>query len=59
MIAGSVEVYTLSWEGLASWSSTIGRYTLPALVGNTVGGVAFVAVLAHVQFVEGADAQDL
>jgi len=54
VIAGSIEVFALSWQGLAPWTSTFGGYTLPALAGNMVGGVALVAALAHVQFIEGA-----
>jgi formate/nitrite transporter FocA (FNT family) len=55
VIAGSAEVFALSWQGLEPWTATVGRYTLPALVGNTLGGVALVAALAHVQFIEGAE----
>lgn len=59
VIAGSAEVFALSWQGLEPWTRTFGGYTLPALVGNTLGGVALVAALAHVQFIEGAEALEL
>jgi formate/nitrite transporter FocA (FNT family) len=55
VIAGSAEVFTLSWQGLEPWTTTVGAYALPALIGNTVGGVALVAALAHVQFIEGTE----
>jgi formate/nitrite transporter FocA (FNT family) len=55
VIAGSIEVFALSWQGLEPWTRTVGGYTLPALAGNTIGGVALVAALAHVQFIEGAE----
>jgi formate/nitrite transporter FocA (FNT family) len=55
VIAGSAEAFTLSWQGLEPWTATFGGYTIPALLGNTLGGVALVAALAHVQFIEGAE----
>lgn len=55
VVAGSIDVFALSWQGLAPWTRTLGAYTLPALAGNTVGGVALVAALAHVQFIEGTE----
>jgi formate-nitrite transporter family protein len=59
VIAGSVEVYALSWMGAASWGATFGGFTIPSLIGNMLGGIALVAALAHVQFIEGAEALDL
>jgi formate-nitrite transporter family protein len=59
VVAGSVEVFALAAGGRAGWLSAFVYYTLPALLGNTVGGVALVAALGHVQYVAGADAQDL
>ena len=59
VIAGSCEVFALSWQGLEPWTRTFGGYTLPSLVGNTIGGVALVAALAHVQYMEGAEALEL
>lgn len=49
IIAGSVEVlYTIS-TGETSWAAYLGGYMLPALIGNTIGGVALVAWLNHAQ----------
>jgi len=53
VIAGSIEVFMLAWNGVQPWTSALGGYTVPALIGNTLGGVALVAALAHVQFIEG------
>jgi formate/nitrite transporter FocA (FNT family) len=55
VVAGSVEVFVLSAQGLVPWLATLLGFTLPALAGNTVGGVALVAALGHAQFVEGED----
>jgi formate/nitrite transporter FocA (FNT family) len=59
VIAGSVDVYTLAWQGSIGWGAALGGFTLPALIGNTLGGVALVAALAHVQFIEAAEVHDL
>jgi formate/nitrite transporter FocA (FNT family) len=55
VVAGSVEVFTLAAQGAIPWSTALLSFTVPALIGNTVGGVTFVAALAHAQFVEGED----
>ena len=55
VIAGSVEVFALASMKLTSWSTAFLAFTLPALIGNTIGGVTFVAALSHAQFVEGED----
>lgn len=55
IIAGSVEVlYTIS-TGETSWSAYLGGYMLPALIGNTAGGVALVAWLNHAQVSNDSD----
>jgi formate/nitrite transporter FocA (FNT family) len=59
VIAGSVEVFFLSWMGLQPWTTTVAAYTVPALIGNTVGGVMLVAALAHVQYIEGTEGVEL
>jgi formate/nitrite transporter FocA (FNT family) len=51
VVAGSVEMFYLSTTGALSWSQALGGYVLPALLGNTVGGVALVAALNHAQVV--------
>jgi formate-nitrite transporter family protein len=55
VVAGSVEVFTLAASGLMRWWQVLAFFTLPALAGNTLGGVALVAALSHAQFVEGED----
>ncbi len=49
VIAGSVESQFLVWAGDISWWDAIGGYTLPALIGNTIGGVSMVAAVNHAQ----------
>ena len=59
VIAGTAEAFVLSWQGLESWPATLGGYMVPSLIGNTIGGVALVAAIAHVQYIEGTETQDL
>jgi formate-nitrite transporter family protein len=49
VIAGSVEAQFLVWAGKISWWDAIGGFTLPALIGNTIGGVSMVAAVNHAQ----------
>jgi formate/nitrite transporter FocA (FNT family) len=49
VIAGSVEVFTLAALGEASWGQVLGGFTVPALLGNILGGVLLVAGLNHAQ----------
>jgi formate-nitrite transporter family protein len=49
IIAGSVEVLYTIFTGETSWGAYLGGYMLPALIGNTLGGVALVAWLNHAQ----------
>jgi formate/nitrite transporter FocA (FNT family) len=49
IIAGSVEMLFMVSTGQASWATVLGGYMLPALIGNTAGGVALVAWLNHAQ----------
>ena len=48
-IAGSVEAFYAASSGIASWLSAVGGFVIPALLGNIVGGVVFVAILNHGQ----------
>ncbi|WP_029034727.1 formate/nitrite transporter family protein [Salinimicrobium terrae] len=48
-IAGSVEVFTLAFMEQTSWGNALINFTIPALIGNIIGGVAIVAVLNHAQ----------
>jgi formate-nitrite transporter family protein len=47
-IAGSVEVFFVAASGHATWAAA-GMFILPAVMGNVVGGVTFVAMLNHGQ----------
>jgi anaerobic selenocysteine-containing dehydrogenase len=55
VIAGSIEVFTLSALGELSWVTALVNYTLPSLIGNTIGGVVLVALVNHAQVVAGND----
>jgi formate/nitrite transporter FocA (FNT family) len=51
VIAGAVEAFYAGLNGIRGWPELIGGYGLPTLIGNTIGGVTLVAVLAHAQIV--------
>ncbi|MFN2623445.1 MAG: formate/nitrite transporter family protein [Chthoniobacterales bacterium] len=51
IIAGAVEAFYAGLNGLRTWTELIASYGLPTLIGNTIGGVTLVAVLAHAQIV--------
>ena len=53
IIVGSVEVLYLAATGGTSYGTYVMRFMLPALLGNTIGGVALVAALNHAQVVAG------
>jgi formate/nitrite transporter FocA (FNT family) len=57
-IAGSIEVLFLAVTGQVGIGTFLGGFLLPALVGNSVGGVALVAALNHAQVVAGHEARD-
>jgi formate-nitrite transporter family protein len=48
-IAGSVEAFFAASTGITSWLAALGGFTVPAVLGNIVGGVVFVAMLNHGQ----------
>ena len=48
-IAGSVEAFYCGLLGATSWADVLGNFVVPALVGNVIGGVVFVALLNHGQ----------
>lgn len=48
-IAGSVEAFYRAARHDASWGTMAGQFVVPALLGNIVGGVLFVALLNHGQ----------
>ncbi|MFZ0242968.1 MAG: formate/nitrite transporter family protein [Desulfobacterales bacterium] len=49
IIAGSVSACYILMMGGASFGSFLFRFFIPALLGNIIGGVAFVAALNHAQ----------
>lgn len=51
VIAGSVETAHAAFAGAISWDGYVG-YVLAALLGNTAGGVVFVALLNYAQVKE-------
>jgi formate-nitrite transporter family protein len=51
IIAGAVEAFYAGLNGLRTWPALLVSYGLPTLIGNTIGGVTLVAVLAHAQIV--------
>lgn len=51
VIAGSVEVFEVAWTGAGSWNQALFGYTLPALIGNILGGVSLVTAINHAQVV--------
>jgi formate/nitrite transporter FocA (FNT family) len=53
IIAGSVEVMYFAAIGGTSFGSYLTHYMLPTLLGNTLGGVALVAMINHAQVVAG------
>jgi formate/nitrite transporter FocA (FNT family) len=53
VIAGSVGAYYLVAGGDISLGTALAGFTIPALIGNTVGGVMLVAALNHAQVSSG------
>jgi formate/nitrite transporter FocA (FNT family) len=53
IIAGSVEVLFLAFQGGVSLGWALGGYMLPTLIGNTIGGVLLVAALNYAQATTG------
>ena len=49
VIAGSTEVAYAAFAGAVSWTEYAIGFIVPALIGNILGGVVFVAVLNHAQ----------
>jgi formate/nitrite transporter FocA (FNT family) len=53
IIAGSTDVAYLVARGVATWGDYLGRFAIPTLLGNTLGGVTLVAALNYAQVVGG------
>lgn len=58
IIAGSVDVLFLVFTGELGWTGYLGRFMVPTLLGNTIGGTLLVAALNHAQVVGGRDEPD-
>ena len=52
VIAGSTETAFAAMHGAIGWSDYLMGFLVPALIGNSVGGVVFVALLNHAQVKE-------
>jgi formate-nitrite transporter family protein len=52
VIAGSAEAAFAAMQGAIGWSAYFVGFLLPALIGNSIGGVVFVALLNHAQVKE-------
>ena len=52
VIAGSSEAALAAMRGAAGWDRYAVGFLLPALIGNSFGGVVFVALLNHAQVKE-------
>jgi formate/nitrite transporter FocA (FNT family) len=50
-IAGSAEVLISVFAGETSWAEYLGRFLLPATLGNTIGGLVLVTLLNYGQVV--------
>ncbi len=49
VIAGSINAFALASAGELGWAKAFAGFTLPALLGNILGGVGLVACLNHAQ----------
>lgn len=52
VIAGSIETAFAAMRGEIGWDQYVIGFLVPALVGNSIGGVVFVALLNHAQVKE-------
>jgi formate/nitrite transporter FocA (FNT family) len=52
VIAGAAETGFAAMHGLIGWDQFAFGFLLPALVGNSIGGIVFVALLNHAQVKE-------
>ena len=59
VIAGSVDVMYLAFGHHIDWTDCFGRFVVPALLGNIIGGVSLVAAINHAQVVAEGNAKDL
>ena len=52
VIAGSAETAFAAMQGAIGWDQYFLGFLIPALIGNSIGGVVFVALLNHAQVKE-------
>lgn len=52
IVAGSVETGFAAMRGAISWGDYLTGFLIPALIGNSIGGIVFVALLNHAQVKE-------
>ena len=52
VIAGSIETAFAAMQGAIGWQDYLIRFLIPAFIGNSIGGVVFVALLNHAQVKE-------
>lgn len=52
VIAGSLEAAFAAMSGAIGWSDYLLGFLLPAFIGNSLGGIVFVALLNHAQVKE-------
>lgn len=52
VIAGSVETGFAAMHGAIGWADYLFRFLIPAVIGNSIGGIVFVALLNHAQVKE-------
>jgi len=52
VIAGAIETAFAAMQGAIGWDAYLIGFLLPALIGNSIGGVVFVALLNHAQVKE-------
>jgi formate-nitrite transporter family protein len=48
-IVGAVEAFYRGFAGTAAWGDMMANFLVPALLGNTIGGVVLVALLNYAQ----------
>jgi formate/nitrite transporter FocA (FNT family) len=52
VIAGAAETGFAAMHGMIGWDQFAFAFVLPALIGNSIGGIVFVALLNHAQVKE-------
>ncbi|HEU4455012.1 MAG TPA: formate/nitrite transporter family protein [Longimicrobium sp.] len=53
VVAGAVEAFYLVARGEMGFLDTLGRFIVPTLIGNVIGGVTLVSALNHAQVTAG------